>query len=397
MSVVLITGAFGFVGTNLSTYLSERGYEVWALDVGAENPKALKCKGAEAENNSLQKTESTQQRAYVRRYTWEQLDQICWSEIDAVVHLAGKAHDTRNTSDPRSYFAVNVGLTEKILGSFMRYCECKAGGEPTSSGQKPKGGLAHERKNSRANRIPKLIFFSSVKAVADQIEGVLTEETVPDPKTPYGQSKLEAEKVVISSFVRYAERGAAGEATSNGQRPEGVGSTTHERKNSQPNEFHYFILRPCMIHGPCNKGNLNSLYGMARRGIPWPLGSFENRRSFASIENVCAVVDGLLSGGGASGVYQVADDETISTNELIRLMSEAAGLRAKIWRLPPNVVRAVAWIGDLLCLPLNSERLKKLTESYVASNAKIKAVLGWDRMPVRAKDGMRKTLESFKE
>lgn len=55
-----------------------------------------------------------------------------------------------------------------------------------------------------------------------------------------------------------------------------------------------YILRPCMIHGPGNKGNLNLLYNVVRKGIPWPLGDFENKRSFTSIDNLCYVVEGLL-------------------------------------------------------------------------------------------------------
>jgi len=150
-----------------------------------------------------------------------------------------------------------------------------------------------------------------------------------------------------------------------------------------------------MIHGPGNKGNLNLLHGVVRRGVPWPLGIFENRRSFASIGNVCAVVEGLLTGDVAAGVYQVADDDALSTNELIELMADTMGKRAHIWRLPKGLMRVLAWGGDVLHLPLNSERLQKLTESYVASNKKIKAALGWERMPVDAREGMRKTIESF--
>jgi len=150
-----------------------------------------------------------------------------------------------------------------------------------------------------------------------------------------------------------------------------------------------------MIHGPGNKGNLNLLYGMVRKGIPWPLGAFENRRSFASIGNVCTVVEGLLAGDAEPGVYQVADDEPLSTNELIGLMSETMGRKTRIWRLPAGLIRAAARAGDHLRLPLNSERLKKLTESYMVSNDKLKAALGWKRMPVSAREGMRKTLRSF--
>ena len=52
-------------------------------------------------------------------------------------------------------------------------------------------------------------------------------------------------------------------------------------------------------------------------------------------------------------------------------------------------------MGGRLHLPLNPERLQKLTENYVVSNAKIKAALGMKQMPVRAKDGLRETIKSF--
>ena len=41
-----------------------------------------------------------------------------------------------------------------------------------------------------------------------------------------------------------------------------------------------------MIHGPGNKGNLNLLYSLVSKGLPWPLGSFENKRSYCSIDNL---------------------------------------------------------------------------------------------------------------
>lgn len=330
-------------------------------------------------------------------YGWEELEEIPWGEVDAVVHLAGKAHDTKNTGDPQSYFDVNVGLTKKVMQSAIGSWQLATGNVQSAMGDGSYSSQDAKTQKEKNCNIPtihcstvpvkKFLFFSSVKAVADRVEGVLTEAVVPDPKTPYGQSKLEAEKEVLmcgSSTVReWVTANDANQANENHFR-------TLELQNLRT-----YILRPCMIHGPGNKGNLNLLYGMVRRGMPWPLGGFENRRSFASIENVCAVVDGLLSGGVASGVYQVADDEAISTNDLVALMAEVTGKHAKIWRLPPSVVKAAAWIGDRLCLPLNSERLKKLTESYVVSNTKIKAALGWDRMPVDAREGMRKTLEGF--
>ena len=158
-----------------------------------------------------------------------------------------------------------------------------------------------------------------------------------------------------------------------------------------------YILRPCMIHGPGNKGNLNLLYGVVKRGIPWPLGAFENRRSFTSVDNLCYVIGGLLAKDVASGIYNMGDDEALSTNELITLMCEVLGRQPHIWRLNRGLMEACATLGTWLHLPLNRDRLRKLTENYVVSNAKLKRALGIERMPVRAADGVRKTIRSFRK
>jgi hypothetical protein len=91
----------------------------------------------------------------------------------------------------------------------------------------------------------------------------------------------------------------------------------------------------------------------------------------------------------------VADDEVMSTNNLISLMGEVVGKNSRIVNLPKPIVMTVARMSDLLHLPLNTERLKKLTESYRVSNEKIKTVLGIDNLPVAASEGMFKTMKSF--
>ena len=269
---ILITGAFGFIGTNLSRHLAAQGFTVWALDI-AETPNHV----------------------YERVFNWDELATIPWQHVNAVVHLAGKAHDTKNTSAPESYFEINVGLTQKILDA------CAASAFPAT---------------------PRVfILFSSVKAVADSVETLLDEQHTPNPQTPYGKSKLEAERCVFNAMEQH------------------------------PDTLRGYVLRPCMIHGPGNKGNLNLLYNVVRRGIPWPLGAFENLRSFASIQNVCAVVEKLLPGDIPSDVYQVADDEQLSTNTLIWYMAESMGRSPRILRISPRLIRAVAKIGDALRLP----------------------------------------------
>ena len=281
----LITGAYGFVGTNLCKYLAEKGHECHALDIPAAKRDGV---------------------PYVSFYTWDELDKL--PVVDAVVHLAGKAHDLKRVASEQSYFDINVGLTEKIFA---------------------------------AAKTTRFIYFSSSKADANG--------------NAYGRSKLAAEQFLNGRAI---------------------------------------VLRPAMIHGPGNKGNLNLLWGIARRGLPWPLAAFENKRSFTSIANICAAVEALCE-RGENGIYPIADDEMLSTNRLIELIAETCGKRAKLWRVPKGVMRMVAKLGDVLHLPLNTERIVKLTEDSFVNNSHLKSQLGWNRMPIRAEEGLRRTLRSF--
>ena len=135
---------------------------------------------------------------------------------------------------------------------------------------------------------------------------------------------------------------------------------------------------------------------MVRKGIPWPLGAFENRRTFTSIGNICFAVNGVLTKDVPSGIYNMGDDEALSTNELIEEICRSLGKKPHIWKLPKGLMNGMAKVGDVLHLPLNSERLRKLTENYISSNEKIKKALGVDKMPVDARTGLQTTLKSFK-
>ena len=220
-----------------------------------------------------------------------------------------------------------------------------------------------------------------MKSAADRVKGeFLTEECVPTPVGPYGESKIKAEDYIIKKFA-----------------PKALKRPFHNFDDSDSivSDKQVYIIRPCMIHGPGNKGNLNMLYGVVKKGIPWPLGAFENRRSFTSIGNLCVVIEGLLTKSVPSGIYHMGDDEALSTNELIEVICEAIGKKAHIWRIPKGLMNGVAKVGGWLHLPLNPLRMQKLTENYVVSNKKIKSALGIDAMPIRAKDGLIDTIRSF--
>ncbi len=315
---VLITGVHGFVGSNIVGYLTPSKDNSTCVDVYGLDIIAPDKPGVE------------------KTYSWDDLDAGRLPEVDAIIHLAGKAHDTKNQAASDVYFKVNTGLTQRIYDWFLASKTAK-----------------------------KFIFFSTAKAAADRVEGVLTEDVVPSPVGPYGESKIKAEEYIQA---HPAEDGKS-----------------------------VYILRPCMIHGPGNKGNLNLLYNVVSKGAPWPLGAFENRRTFTSVENICFAVSGLLMKNVPSGIYNMGDDEALSTNELIEAICAALGKKAHIWHLPKGLMTGVAKVGGWLHLPLNPDRLQKLTENYVSSNAKIKMALGVEQMPVRAKDGLMRTIGSFKE
>jgi nucleoside-diphosphate-sugar epimerase len=153
-----------------------------------------------------------------------------------------------------------------------------------------------------------------------------------------------------------------------------------------------------MIHGPGNKGNLNLLYKFVQKGIPYPLAGFDNRRSFLSVGNLCFIIQQLISCADIpGGVYNIADDEPLSTNEVFGIIAETSGLKTKLWKISPGLIKFAARAGDKLHLPLNSERLKKLVESYVVSNEKIKKALGKTTLPLSSVEGLKSTISSFRE
>ena len=301
----IITGNKGFVGGNLTKFLQNNNKEVIGV---SRNPQ----------NDEL---------------SYESLGLEVLNDSKSFIHLAGKAHDLKKTSEDSAYFEVNTELTKKSFDLFLEStCEV-------------------------------FIYMSSVKAAADTVEGLLTEDRTPNPVTVYGKSKLAAEEYILSQKT--------------------------------PQNKRVYILRPCMIHGPNNKGNLNLLYSFVSKGIPYPFGKYENKRSFVSVENLCFIINELIDNANiASGVYNIADDESLSTKELVAIIGETINKPSKIVSIPKFVVNLFAKIGDFLPLPINSERVQKLVENYAVSNNKIKNAIKKE-LPLTSKQGIVKTISSF--
>lgn len=288
---VFITGASGFVGTNIMSKLKNFNFR-----------------------------------------QFDRNEKVIINE-EIVLHLAGKAHDLKRTSNSNEYYKVNTELTKKVFDAFL---------------------------NSDAKVF---ITISSVKAITDKIDNVLLEDHLPNPITHYGKSKLLAEQYILSKKLPFGKR--------------------------------VFILRPCMIHGKGNKGNLNALFNFIKFGLPWPLGAFINKRSYCSIDNLCFIVNELiLNDNIVSDTFNIADDDSISTNEIIKLMAKKFANRPKIWNIPKSFIMIFAKIGDYCYLPLNTERLNKLTENYIVSNSKIKNIIN-KPLPFTISQGLIKTFETF--
>ena len=302
----IITGHKGFVGSNLVEYFNQSGKQIQGF---SRNPV----------DNEL---------------SYDSIH-VSLQEAQSVIHLAGKAHDLKNASNEKDYFEVNTELTTKLFNQFLE-SDCEV-----------------------------FIYLSSVKAAADEVEGVLDETVIPNPITAYGKSKLAAENYLLSKEIPVNKR--------------------------------VYILRPCMIHGPNNKGNLNLLYSFVAKGIPYPFGEFLNQRSFVSVENLCFIIKELLDNPKIpSGIYNIADDDSLSTNELISIIGQVMQKPARIVNIPKPIIQTIAKIGDVLRLPINTERLQKLTENYVVSNQKIKKALQLERLPLSTKEGLAQTFKSFK-
>lgn len=300
---IAITGITGFVGQNLARYLSD-------IDI----------LGISREANGL-------------NINYSELSLNIFNKQKVFIHLAGIAHDLKKTSQDQAYFEVNTELTKRLFDLFL-VSDCEV-----------------------------FIYMSSVKAAADEVAGILTEEVIPNPKTVYGKSKLAAENYILSKEI--------------------------------PKDKRVYILRPCMIHGPINKGNLNLLYRFVARGIPYPFGKYVNRRSFVSLENLCFIIKELIDNAKIeSGIYNIADDASLSTIDLVQVMSEVLCKPTRILKLPKLFVRFIAKVGDLFPIPINSERLLKLTENYEVSNLKIKNAIQ-KKLPLSLKDGIKKTIASF--
>lgn len=252
------------------------------------------------------------------------------------INLIGKAHDHQGTATDEDYYFANVELAKQIFGAFQK------------SGAKL------------------LIHISSLAAL-EEFESTkpLLETDTAHPQSVYGKSKRAAEEWLLNQSLSANKK--------------------------------LIILRPPMVHGEGDKGNLGLLYKLISKGIPYPLSSFDNQRSFISIDNFSFFIKEIIEKFEMlpSGIYHISDDQTISTQQIIDIIKKVENKNVINLSIPKSIINALAKVGDVLPLPLNTKRLKKMTSNLVVSNQKIKSGLAIEALPITAEEGLKKTIKSF--
>ncbi|WP_312716646.1 NAD-dependent epimerase/dehydratase family protein [Sphingobacterium multivorum] len=252
------------------------------------------------------------------------------------INLVGKAHDHQGLATEMDYYYVNVELTKKI---FLEFVHSKA----------------------------ELFIHVSSLAAVEEFESIqpLNETDECRPQSFYGKSKRAAELWLL--------------------------------KQQLPANKKLIILRPPMVHGKGDKGNLGLLYKLISKGIPYPLSAFDNKRSFICIDNFMFFVYQITEHYKRleSGIYHIADDQSIATSEIVSIIKNVLGKNVLNISLPKVLILAIAKIGDFIPIPLNSKRLKKMTANLTVDSSKIKQQLGVVELPYTAKDGLHKTISDF--
>jgi len=307
----LVSGANGFIGRHLCRALSEKGYTVTGLDIQDEKPEYC---------DKYFKADI--------RVPDEVLPDAC-ENIDVVFHLAGKVHALAEAkADLEQYKLINTAGT----GNLLRAAAGKAAG--------------------------KFIFFSTIKVYGEKIPGLdnsktpVDEQVEPIPDTPYGQSKLDAEKLVLDGG--YVDNAV--------------------------------VLRLCMVYGPGAKGNILKMIRAMKKGIPFLLPEFNNKRSMVDVRDVVkAAILTAEKNESKKQIYIVSDGKCYSTRQIIDAVMQALGKSRLPFSIPAFCFIVLGKIGDLICkirgrrLFFDSDTLNKLAGSAWFSSEKIERELGFEQ------------------
>ncbi|MGB5811725.1 MAG: NAD-dependent epimerase/dehydratase family protein [Polyangiales bacterium] len=264
---------------------------------------------------------------------------IALEGVEAVVHLAAHAHVvTPSPEDEIAFVETNVRGTDRLA------------------------------ERAVAAGVRRFVLMSSIGAVATSSDACITSSTPSRPTTPYGKSKLAAEEALLTQ--------------------------------AHGSDMTWTILRPTLVYGPGNPGNMARLISLVRTGLPLPLGAIRNRRSFTFVDNLAALVAHALNHERAvNHVFLVADGDDVSTPELVRKIAVLHGRHAKLVPVPVSLLQRSAKVADVVSaatsrsLPFGTATIDRLAASLFVDTAGVRDVLGWSP-PFDLDAGLRRMLVS---
>ena len=209
-------------------------------------------------------------------------DTTDWTEalvdIDVVIHLAARAHIFRENelNSEAAFFRANAYGTERLVQQSIA------------------AGVRH------------FVLLSSIGAVTTLSDQIVTEETECQPDTPYARSKLAAENTL--------------------------------KQQAENSDMTWTILRPTLVYGPKNPGNMERLLRLTQKSLPLPFASIANKRSLIFVDNLVDVIIQVIDHPNAvNQIFLVSDGEDLSTPQLMCLLADFLGVSHRLWPLPPHI------------------------------------------------------------
>lgn len=295
--MILLTGSTGFIGSAISRCLDDRG---------------VVFKGVSHHKKEMIKSEKAHYAFQINSNTdWLEV----LTEVDVVVHTAGKAH-VMNGVDNESlaeYRMLNVDSTLNLA----RQCV--------------------------ENGVKRFVFISTINVNGTFTVKPFTESDDPNPINAFARFKWEAEKALWDI--------------------------------NQSTEMEVIIIRCPIVYGPSVPGNFGSLVKLIKKKIPLPLGAVNNKRSFLALDNLVDFVGLCINykctPQAANQVFLISDGEDISTTELFRRISKAYGIKNYLLPVP-------TWFLRLVAIILGKKQVAaRLLDSLQLDASKARTLLSW--------------------
>ena len=300
----LVTGANGFIGSHLVRYLLDNGHEVRAVDC-SESADIIADK-------TLKNARNNGKQSAVEPAIWEG---VC-RDVEVIFHLAGRAHRVNDSSlSARSaYFRDNFEITRVLAEAAIKA------------------------------RVRRFVFTGSVTVYGTaSLSGEAFRENspvAPHPNDIYAQSKLAAEKFLLSGNVCSV--------------------------------LEPVIVRLPLVYGAGVKGNMATLMRLAASGFPLPLAGITNRRSFINIQNCVDFLLAAASHPNAGGrVLLASDREDVTTPDLIRAIARETGKPTRLFTVPAALLKMACFLSG------QKGRFEKLAGNFEIDPSASCAFLGW--------------------